>query len=582
MAACQDVRKAINQSFLVPIEQFFTELREKCDQVQRWIEEQISQPVEQWTAQQERRCRDLPWWNPARWFCELVTILVKIVVWVTVTVGKWTVVTICQTLTVIVKVSVMFVLRTVLWFVTFVVCLFSDPGQAGVALVDGFGIFFDAIDDLTSLAETLMSDIAGMLEDTDRLLDSIASSLGPLGVLLGPLKGVVQWTRRLTENMRDLLGGVKDLVLGALSGNACRFERGATNLGVVVARSIAAGPQLIGIIPAGVRDAVDRRVLEARILTAINDKFGAGSVRANRIIDVFAIGASPMGPVFVVEPYRLFLGSTSFTRQLHRDRVINLFALAGYPSSTCRKDLNEPEGSVVYTGTDMRVSYADLNEFVDNGPEVVASFQVFAISRELFRQHLEYAKRKAAMLGVQMRFAPLAEFEATLPEHVPLAVDEDGPLLDRVQQNIFRSLGRNGVNDDLSRIPALAHFHYVPVELDDGKTTELFGLTSPWWPRLKRRSASGVSYRNMTPDFFSRVVPIHEIGHYLGLLHENPDPSVLRGPDEIMFKRGVGDTFKGSLFYEYLLLGGEPRFTQTDATTVWDWILTDADSILPP
>src|SRR5262245_677476 len=112
MAACQDLRKGITQGVLTPVSRFFTEWQEKCEQVRRWIEEQISQPVEQWTAQQERRCRDLPWWNPARWFCELVTILVKTIVWAVVTVGKWVVVTSCQMVSVITKVVVIFVLQT--------------------------------------------------------------------------------------------------------------------------------------------------------------------------------------------------------------------------------------------------------------------------------------------------------------------------------------------------------------------------------------------------------------------------------------------------------------------------------------
>jgi hypothetical protein len=489
-------------------------------------------------------------------------------------------VTVCQTVTVIVQTIVALVLRTIFWPITTVVCLFSDPAQAFEALPDFFAILFDAVEGLTGLAEALLSDVAGMLEDTDRHLDSLASSLGPLGLLLSPLKGAVQWTRRLTENARDLLGGVKDLVFGALLGNSCRFARGATNIGVAVGVSVASVSQLGGAIFAGGRDLVDRRVLEVRILRAINEKFGADSVRANRIIDAFAIGSSPMGPVFVVEPYRLFLASTNFTRQLHIDGVINVFALAGY-TSKCRQGLSEPEGEVVYAGTSTRVSHADLNEFVDNGPDGVPSFRLFAISSERFRQHLEVAKRKVVQVGVQLRFAPLAEFPATIKQHVPLAVDDGGPLGDRVQQDIFRAMGRNGVNDDLSRIPMLAHFHYVPTVVRDGKSDELFGLTSPWWPSREVRTASGVSYRNVTPDFFSRIVPIHEIGHYLGLLHENSDTTVLRGVDEIMFKNRKGDMFKGSMFYEYLLLGGEPRFTQSDVKTVWNWIMTDAESILP-
>ena len=196
MSACQDVRRALTEGVLVPVTQFFYELTQKCDQVEQWIEQQIQQPVEQWEAQQEQSCQALPWWNPARWLCALVTILVKVVVWVTVTVGKWTVVSICQTVTVITSVIVTAVLRTLMWPVSFFACLFTDPAQAFESFLDIFAIAFDAVGALTDLAGTLMSDAAGILDDTVQLIDSLAASLPPpLSYILGAVGS--QWTRRL-------------------------------------------------------------------------------------------------------------------------------------------------------------------------------------------------------------------------------------------------------------------------------------------------------------------------------------------------------------------------------------------------
>jgi hypothetical protein len=90
-----------------------------------------------------------------------------------------------------------------------------------------------------------------------------------------------------------------------------------------------------------------------------------------------------------------------------------------------------------------------------------------------------------------------------------------------------------------------------------------------------------VTYRNRSPDFVFRWVLIHEMGHYWGLNHENQASAALRGLDEIMFTWADGAFPTSSAFIEYLLLGGEPRFTQSDAVTVWSWITTDAASVLP-
>ena len=579
MAACQDVRQWMTESVLIPVTQFLTEMREKCDQVQRWIEEQITQPVEQFTARLERSCRDLPWWNPLRWFCELVTIIVKVVVWVVVTVGKWVVVTVCQTVTAIISIVVTFVIRTTMWLVQFVVCLFTDPGAALLSVMDIFSLAFDVFEGVLDLVGVLLGDLGGMLEDTERLVDSIIVSLGPLGVLLGPVKGTLQWGRRLVENVRDIVGGAKDIVFGVLQGNACRLERGGLNILLSAGRGIAAGPQVLGSLAGGVRDALDLLALETTITTAVNGAFGAGTPRAARSIDTIGIGGQPMGLVFVADARRVFLSSRNAEldlRALHRAGVIDLLALAGY-TTTCRMNINEPDGEVVYTGTRTRVSFADLNEFIDKGAAGVAPFQVFAITRDLFRLHLDTARRKALALGVQLRFGLIGELQASSPLWVPLASNETDDL---VQQGMFRQMGRTGVNDDLSRVPSVAHFHYVPT-VTGGTSRELFGLTTIFRPSMGARNPSGVTFRNRSPDWGFRFVLVHELGHYWGLDHPNRVGTALRGIDEIMFTGASGAFPTWSAVLEYLALSGEPRFTTSDATTVWAWITTDAPSLLP-
>jgi hypothetical protein len=70
-----------------------------CTEATEWVEEEVSQPVEEWEERQEERCKEYPWYDPRGWVCWFVTVLVKIVRWVTVTVGKWVVRTVCKFVT---------------------------------------------------------------------------------------------------------------------------------------------------------------------------------------------------------------------------------------------------------------------------------------------------------------------------------------------------------------------------------------------------------------------------------------------------------------------------------------------------
>lgn len=54
-----------------------------CTTVTTWITQQVLSPVDTWVNQQQQKCNQFPWWDPRGWFCWFVTVLVKLVVWVT-------------------------------------------------------------------------------------------------------------------------------------------------------------------------------------------------------------------------------------------------------------------------------------------------------------------------------------------------------------------------------------------------------------------------------------------------------------------------------------------------------------------
>lgn len=584
---CREVRKWLTQNVLVPVTQFLTEAREVCDEVRQWIEEQIQQPVDQWISQQEERCRELPWWNPARWFCEIVTIVVKVVVWVVVTVGKWVVTIVCQVVTIVIGIVVTLVLRVVNWLVSFVVCIFTDPIAALKSFGDLWTIVVDTVEDIFEFVDVLLADVIGILTDIENLIDSLASSLGWLGVILGIIKGIIQLVREWVSIIRDAVNAIKDIVAGILDLNLCKLLRGLTNVGTAIGRALLGTGfvvllpvRVIGAIAGGIRDEVNQLQLEGVIRSRVSTAFGAGTPREKRALDAIGINSRPMGLPFNADARRLFFSSNSRSvdlKALHDAGVINLWALAGYVSD-CGRVINQADAEVVYAGTDVKVLAADLEIFLAEGPGSVPEFHLFPISRKKFRDHLEAANRKAAALGVRLFFRTIGSIQGTSTQHLPLNASDENPPGDMVQQALFQAMGRTGVNDDLSLIPTISILYYVP---RPSNGSEGFGLASWFRPSSNDVRISGVTYRNRTPDWVFRFVLAHEIGHYWGLDHLNRSRGD-RSLDEIMYAPSTGTGLSASAVAEYLLLNGEPRFTLDDARKVWDWITTDgAASLLP-
>lgn len=72
-----------------------------CREVHEWIEEEVERRIEEWEEREEERCREEPcnWWMLClnKLVCWIVVVTVKVVRWVTVTVGKWVVRIVCET-----------------------------------------------------------------------------------------------------------------------------------------------------------------------------------------------------------------------------------------------------------------------------------------------------------------------------------------------------------------------------------------------------------------------------------------------------------------------------------------------------
>jgi uncharacterized protein DUF4157 len=81
-----------------------------CKELHEWIEEKIEKPIEAWEERQQTRCRNEPcnWWTLClnKLFCWLAWLVVKVIRWVVVTVGKWAVRIACEITTFIYDVTV--------------------------------------------------------------------------------------------------------------------------------------------------------------------------------------------------------------------------------------------------------------------------------------------------------------------------------------------------------------------------------------------------------------------------------------------------------------------------------------------
>jgi hypothetical protein len=233
---------------------------------------------------------------------------------------------------------------------------------------------------------------------------------------------------------------------------------------------------------------------------------------------------------------------------------------------------------LVYQGTSRRVRISDIRAYLADGSAAAPSFELVALSRTVFQRHLDMMKRKFRELGLmldirtitRLEAATLEEFNLPVPEFTPATALRKTPI-----ELMLERTGRSDTNLQLCWQPVVAVFQYA---------TGNFGVSSPYWPsssnpRNQRPKATGATYRDFQPEIVFGYVAAHELGHVFDLRHEGHD-----GAEHIMYTADRGanlDIATIRTLVEFVLLGGEPRFTLGDVRTAWRWITTTAADCLP-
>ncbi len=577
---CREVSTWITENILVPVEKFITEAREVCENIGQWVDEQVWQPVDEWVSHEEQRCReqDCNWWCACcnKWFCWIVTVVVKVVTWVLVTVTKWVVTLVCHIVTIVVGIVVELVLKVIHRLVTFLVCLFTDPLQALKTLWDLWNDIVDTIEDILDFVVTLLDDLKGIIHDIGSLIDSLGRSFcifgdaacAFFGAIFGFIKGIIDWIEDIVDWVRDTIDGLKDLIAGLLTLNWCRIQAGLGIFNVLrVITSITRIPA--GWFYTGPASLIDDVTLEKIINDALESAFGTDTNRLERSKKRARLGGYPIGVPITIDARRIAIRSNDFLRRLHTSGVLNLHAIAGRVSD-CKGEFVSSAftGEVVYTGTSTAVSQSDLDDFIKLGPDSVPSFTVYPIKLATFRRYLQMAHKKGFQIGLNFSWHPIKEIVVESTRFVPLQSDES---TDTAQKELLTLMGRPNTGEDISTVPSIAIFGYMASSLN--------GLTAWFRPASRDLSPTGTTFRTRFPEVGFRFVPIHEIGHYYGLNHAGHD-----NPSMIMWTPKSADKHIPAALPEFLFLSGEANFTEDDAREVWKYITTTdqaRDTILP-
>jgi|GEM_PF-885309 len=584
--ACRTVGRWITENVRRPVERFVERAEEACTEARRWVEREIREPIERRRTTVERRCRrrECNWWCLCcnKWFCWLETIIEVIVEWVVKVVGEWLVELVCEIVVKVIKIVVDVIVTVVKFVVTAVVCLFTEPLGALEALGDLWLDITSIIRDIGDLVVDLLDAVSDLLDLTKETILDLGDLLGPLGrFFLGIVAGALDIVRRVVDGAAKIVDGVFEIVVGILTLDFCRALEGfVKGVALGALQAVLGVTGVLSLASNGARDGFVRDGLRNRLQNLLNDRFDGEMLE--QVEDALKMDSSSFGVKWSVVPFICTISSRSATvdlRTMHQAGTVNLFEAAGYAPIGCSQVISRSVYKLVYEGTSRTVSLKDIRDYLE-GDDQVPEFTLLAGSKENLKDMLQIAKRKFTQMAIYLDIKPLEYYE--IADMSEFLINGATPICNAITTRFGLS--------DICDLPSGFVFGYQPPA--GSAISTLNGLASVYW-RGERRTTTGATSRDGFIVHVFGVLMAHEMGHCFSLCHAEH-----HGMEHIMFTNAAGGNncgvddptittggrltqFTQATVIEYLMIGGEPRFTLEDGENAWRWILEEAFECVP-
>jgi hypothetical protein len=333
-------------------------------------------------------------------------------------------------------------------------------------------------------------------------------------------------------------------------------------------------------------DMINRHRLRTYVRDEIDARFGSDPVLAAQLKSSFHVDHGVFGFRATCAVYRMFVDSTTRTERypdapnllgLHRDGVIDLYALAGFATPcalTTGPGWYRPRPQTAKFpfgggGTDAvppTLSEDELRAYIDSGGERGPHFRIYAIHPRNLTARLDTTSEEARRLGLIFGFES-REVGIVHEDFIKFTTGvQPRFLIDELGRH-DGSVDREGARNDLCSPVAVAIFGFENRQ-HRGNTSALFGTTECAAHNLLPDRTSGVTFIDDIPDEVRRYVLVHELGHYFGLCHTDGFSRIMVSGAE-----GQGDAITLGAIVGFLVFGG-PRFSLDEAKQVWRYILT--------